>query len=144
MQSLRSELSATQAKLRKDDRQDRQDRRRPEKIGAIVEGEPTMEELARLNQQLEARNAELQSHITELTQHAEDVAVSTGAMAGQPTGDERAQLRTLLALKLQEDFADYLALEKESNDLVVQQHYKALLRHVFEVLQQLEVPLKAE
>jgi hypothetical protein len=50
----------------------------------------------------------------------------------------------LLALKLQEDFADYRALEGESNDLVVQQHYKAVLRHVFEVLQQLEVPLKAE
>ena len=61
-----------------------------------------------------------------------------------PVSDAAAQLRTLLALKLQEDFADFVALEKESNDLVVQQHYKSLLRHVFEVLHQLEVPLKAE
>ena len=138
VQSLRTELSSAQAKLRTKD-----ERRRPEKIGPIVEGEPTIEELARLNQQLEARNAELQDRITELTQHAEDVAVSTGALTGEPVSDGAAQLRTLLALKLQEDFADYRALEGESNDLVVQQHYKAVLRHVFEVLEQLAVPLKA-
>jgi hypothetical protein len=138
VQSLRSELSATQAKLR-----GREDRRAPEKSGAIIPGEPTLEELARLNQQIEARNVELQERIVELTQHAEDVAVSTGALTGEPVSDTGAQLRTLLALKLQDDFADFAALEKESNDLVVQQHYKALLRHVFEVLQQLDVPLKS-
>lgn len=138
VQSLRAELSAAQAKSRN------RDDRRPEKSGPIIPGEPTLDELARLNQQLEARNTELQDRITELTQHSEDIAVSTGALTGQPVEDPGAQLRTLLALKLQEDFADYLALEKESNDLVVQQHYKALLRHVFEVLQQLEIPLKGE
>jgi hypothetical protein len=138
VQSLRAELNAAQAKSRN------RDDRRPEKSGPIIPGEPTLDELARLNQQLEARNTELQDRITELTQHSEDIAVSTGALTGQPVEDPGAQLRTLLALKLQEDFADYLALEKESNDLVVQQHYKALLRHVFEVLQQLEIPLKGE
>jgi hypothetical protein len=141
VQSLRSELSSAQAKLRN---RGGDERRGGEKSGPIIQGEPTMEELARLNQQLEARNAELQERITELTQHHEDVAVSTGALTGEPVSDAAAQLRTLLALKLQEDFADFLALEKESNDLVVQQHYKSLLRHVFEVLQQLEVPLKTE
>lgn len=138
VQSLRAELSAAQAKSRN------RDDRRPEKSGPIIPGEPTLDELARLNQQLEARNTELQDRITELTQHSEDIAVSTGALTGLPVEDPGAQLRTLLALKLQEDFADYLALEKESNDLVVQQHYKALLRHVFEVLQQLEIPLKGD
>ena len=54
------------------------------------------------------------------------------------------QLRTLLALKLQEDFADFLALKKETNDIVVQQHYRTVLEHVFEVLQQLQIPLKTE
>ncbi|MEP6673032.1 MAG: hypothetical protein ABJF10_27980 [Chthoniobacter sp.] len=141
VQSLRAELSAAQTKARRESRDDR----RPEKsAGPIIPGQPTPEELARLNQQLEARNAELQERITDLTQHSEDIAVSTGALTGAPVSDVVAQMRTLLALKLQEDFADYLALEKESNDLVVQQHYKSLLRHVFEVLQQLEVPLKAE
>ncbi len=142
VQGLRNELATAQSKsrLRDDDRRPR----RPEKAGPIIEGEPTPEELARLNLQLEARNAELQSQIADLTQHSEDLATSTGAMSGEPVTDTGAQLRTLLALKLQEDYADFLALEKESNDLVVQQHYKGLIRHVFEVLQQLEVPLKAE
>lgn len=136
-QSLRSELATAQSKLRQ-----KEDRRREEKAGPIIPGEPTPEELARLNVQLEARNAELQERITELTQHSEDVAVSSGVLAGEPVQDGAAQLRTLLALKLQEDFADFLALETESHDLVVQQHYRGLLQHVFEVLQQLEVPLK--
>ena len=140
VQSLRNDLTAAQAKARQKD----DDRRRPEKSGAIIEGERTPEELARLNHQLEARNLELQSRITELTQHSEDMATSMGVMADQPVTDTGMQLRTLLALKLQEDFADFIALEKESNDLVVQQHYKGLLRHVFEVLTQLEVPLKTE
>ena len=140
VQSLRNELAAAKTRPRDEDRRPR----RMEKVGAIIEGAPTPEELARLNLQLEARNAELQTQITELTQHSEDLAQSTGAMAGAPVTDPDAQLRTLLALKLQEDFADFLALEKESNDLVVQQHYKGLIRHVFEVLRQLEVPLKEE
>ncbi|HSI13116.1 MAG TPA: hypothetical protein VK961_13785 [Chthoniobacter sp.] len=139
VQSLRADLNAAQAKARS-----RGDDRRPEKSSPIIPGEPTLDELARLNQQLEARNTELQERITELTQHSEDIAVSTGALTGLSVDDGVAQMRTLLALKLQEDFADFLALEKESNDLVIQQHYKALLRHVFEVLQQLEIPLKGE
>ena len=138
VQGLRTELAAAKARPREERV------RRPEKLGAIIEGAPTPDELARLNLQLEARNAELQTQIAELTQHSEDLAQSTGAMAGAPVTDPDAQLRTLLALKLQEDFADFLALEKESNDLVVQQHYKGLIRHVFEVLQQLGVPLKEE
>ena len=137
-QGLRTELAAAKARPREERP------RRVEKLGAIIEGAPTPDELARLNLQLEARNAELQTQITELTQHSEDLAQSTGAMSGAPVTDPDAQLRTLLALKLQEDFADFLALEKESNDLVVQQHYKGLIRHVFEVLRQLDVPLKEE
>lgn len=141
VQALRAELNSAQSKLRTRENRENQ---RPEKSGAIIPGEPTPEELARLNLQLEARNTELQERINELTQHSEDVAVSTGALTGAPVTDAVAQLRTLLALKLQEDYADFIALEKESNDLVVQQHYKGLLRHVFEVLQQLEIPLKVE
>lgn len=136
--SLRTELAAAKARQK-------EDRRRPEKSsGPIITGEPTIEELARLNQQLEARNTELQERIKDLTQHSEDLATSMGAMSSEPVSDTGSQLRTLLALKLQEDFADFLALKKETNDVVVQQHYRSVLEHVFEVLQQLEVPLKAE
>ena len=137
VQGLRAELAQAKARPREE-----RPRRAEKAAGVIIEGAPTPEELARLNQQLEARNVELQTQITEFRQHSEDLATSTGAMAGEPVSDSGAQLRTLLALKLQEDYADFLALEKESNDLVVQQHYKGLIRHVFEVLQQLEVPLK--
>ena len=59
----------------------------PEKLGAIIEGEPTPDELARLNLQLEARNAELQARIEDLMQHSEDVATSVGAMSGEPVSD---------------------------------------------------------
>lgn len=136
--SLRAELATAKSRQK-------EDRRRPEKsAGPIITGEPSLEELARLNQQLEARNTELQERITELTQHSEDVATSIGAMAGEQVADTGTQLRSLLSLKLQEDYADFLALQKESNDIVVQQHYRSVLEHVFEVLKQLEVPLKTE
>jgi hypothetical protein len=140
VQGLRNELAAAKTRSRDDEKRSR----RSEKTGPIIEGEPTPEELARLNLQLEARNVELQTQIDELKQHSEDLALSTGAMAGVPVEDTGAQLRTLLALKLQEDYADFLALQTESNDLVVQQHYRSLIGHIFEVLQQLDVPLKAE
>ncbi|MCX6976846.1 MAG: hypothetical protein NTX04_02675 [Verrucomicrobia bacterium] len=142
VQGLRSELVAAQSKPRVRDEERRSSRL--DKVGPLIEGAPTPEELARLNLQLEARNLELQSQITELRQHSEDLAASSGAISGQPVDDLAAQLRALLGLKLQEDYADFLALEKESNDLVVQQHYKGLIRHVFEMLVQLGVPLAAE
>jgi hypothetical protein len=139
VQSLRAELAAAQSKLRQ--REDDRRPRRAEKIGPIIEGEPTPEELARLNQQLEARNQELQSRLDDLKQHSEDVATSTGAMSGEPVTDGGSQLRTLLALKLQDDYADFLALEQEAPDRVVQQHYQTLMQHVFEVLREVQVPL---
>ncbi len=141
VQSLRNELAAAQAKARQKD--DDRRPRRAEKLGAIIEGEPTPDELARLNLQLEARNGELQVRIEELMQHSEDVATSVGAMTGEPVNDTAAQLRTLLGLKLKEDFDDFLALEQESNDLVVQQHYRTIIRHVFEVLREVQIPLEA-
>ncbi len=136
---LRSELNTTQIKLRQREDDPRRSRR-PERTSAapILRGDPTMEELARLNGQLEARNAELQGRIEELTVDSEDRAAASEAAsaseAGAPPPD--AQLRTLLGLKLQDDFADFVALEKEAPDVVVQQHYRTVLRHVFEVLRQ--------
>jgi hypothetical protein len=142
VQALRTELAAAQTKARAKG-EDRRERRE-KSTGPIIEGEPTPEELARLNLQLEARNGELQTRITELMQHSEDLAASRGAITGEPVTDTAAQLRTLLGLKLNEDFADFLALEQESDDLVVQQHYPTILRHVFEVLREVQIPLEVK
>lgn len=137
-QHLRSELHSTQSKLRQRDEELRRAQKRTVERAAapIIEGEPTPEELARLNRQLEARNQELQARIEELLADSEARAVSVGAVSGEPVNDPNAQLRTLLGLKIQEDYEDFLALEKESPDIVVQQHYRTVLRHVFEVLTQ--------
>jgi hypothetical protein len=140
VQSLRNELATAQAKLRQKD--DDRRPRRAEKIGPIIEGEPTPEELARLNLQLEARNGELQARIEELMQHSEDLATSAGAMSGEAVIDPAAQLRTLLGLKLRDPYADFLALEKESNDIVVKQYYPTIMRQVFEVLREAQIPLE--
>jgi hypothetical protein len=132
---LRSELQNAQIKLRqqRDDESRKPRRGAPERgAGIIVSGEPTLEELARLNRQLETRIAELQQRIEELTVDSEDRAASMAAPEAATSPD--AQFRTLLSLKLQEDFEDFAALEKEEPDIVVQQHYRTVLRHVFEVL----------
>ena len=119
VRSLQAELAQAQAKLRqKEDRPKRAEK----SVGPIIEGEPTPEELARLNLQLESRNLELQARIDELAQHSEDLAASVGAMTSEPVSDTAAQLRSLLGFKLKEDFEDFLALEQEGNDIVVQQH----------------------
>jgi hypothetical protein len=140
VQSLRQELATAQSKLRQKD--DDRRARRQEKSGPIIEGEPTLEELARLNLQLESRNRELQTRIEELMQNSEDMAASSGAMSGEPVTDTGAQIRALLALKLQEDYADFMALEKDSHDFVVSQHYPTILRHIFDVLREVQVPLE--
>jgi hypothetical protein len=62
-------------------------------------------------------------------------AASKGLVTDTPVEDSGKVLRTLLEFKLKEDFEDFQALEQEARDLVVQQHYRTLLRHVFEVLE---------
>ena len=60
------------------------------------------------------------------------------------SGEELAAAKrdaTVLALKLQEDYADFLALRKESPDAIVQQHYRGLIQHVFDVLLSEKIPL---
>jgi hypothetical protein len=134
--SLRSELQTSQQKLRQRDDETRKGRRGSSErtTAPVIEGEPTPEELARLNVQLEARNAELQARLDEFRTDSEDRAASGGVAAEGAPADTGTQLRALLVFKLQEDYADFVALEKELPDIVVQQHYRALLRHVFEVL----------
>jgi hypothetical protein len=131
--SLRAELSAAQTKLRQRD-DDRKPRRQERNPGPVIPGEPTAEELARLNIQLAARNAELQQRIEDLTVDSEERAASTGLVGGTPVEDGSSQLRNLLMLKLKEDLEDFHALESESPDIVAPKHYRTVLSHVVEVL----------
>jgi hypothetical protein len=131
-QGLKSELLTAQRQLRQ--REDEKQHRRTEKP-APIPGDPSIEELNRLNQQLEFRNAELSARIEELTVDSEERAASRNLASDTPPAPDPAQeLRVLLGFKLREDFEDFKALEQEKKDLVVQQHFRCLLRHVFEVL----------
>jgi hypothetical protein len=141
---LKHELAGAEKKLRTREDDRRQPRRKPEQV--VIEGEPTPEELAKLNLQLDHRISELQARIADLTADAEARAASQGAFAAggaepQPAPD--AQLRTLLGLKLAEAFADFSALEKGDRDLVVPQHYRTVLSEVFGVLKAEGIPLAA-
>lgn len=128
---LKHELQFAEKKLRAREDDRRESKRKPDV--PVIPGEPTPEELARLNVQLEARIAELQSRIDDLTADAEARATSAGVFSGeQPAPD--AQLRALLGLKLAEHYADFAALEQEDRDIVIPAHYRTVLAEVFEVL----------
>lgn len=136
---IKGELKTAETKLRSREHDEtRRARHKPDV--PIIPGEPTPEELARLNVQLESRITELQSRIDDLTIDAEARATSAGAFASQPETNLDQQLRTLLSLKLQEAYADFLALESQDPDIVVQQHYGTVLREVFAVLKAEGVP----
>jgi hypothetical protein len=132
--TLRNELQVAQKQLRQRE-DDRRQRRNERPIPVTNPGELSLEEAIRLNHQLESRNAELQSRIDELTSDSEARAASRGLVTDTPVEDPGKELRTLLGFKLKEDFEDFHALEQEARDLVVQQHYRTLLRHVFAVLE---------
>jgi hypothetical protein len=137
---IKGELKAAETKLRSREHEEtRRARQKPDV--PVIPGEPTPEELARLNVQLEARITELQSRIDDLAVDAEARATSAGAFSSQPETNLDQQLRTLLSIKLQEAFADFLALESQDPDIVVPQHYGTVLREVFAVLKAEGVPL---
>ncbi len=132
---LRNELGNAQAKLRKGD----SGGRRTDRISlSVEEANLSPDELRRLILQLEARNSDLQTRVEELLADSE---IRAQIMSGGAAPDPGAQLRTLLALKLQEDYADFIALERGSPDVIVRQHYRGLLRSIFATLVGEAVPL---
>ncbi len=138
---LRNELLSAQKQLRQREDDPRRGRRPDRSAPVVAPGELSVEELLRLNQQLETRNAELNTRIEELTTDSEERAASSGLTADTAPPDSETQLRLLLGFKLKDDYEDFLALQQEARDLVVQQHYKTVLEHVFEVLATEGVPL---
>jgi hypothetical protein len=141
---LRNELVATQARLRRAEDDARRGRKESADRPVLSHEEASLspDELRRLVTQLETRSAELKARVEELTADSEARGLAMAAGTAEAPPDAATQLRTLLALKLQEDFSDFLALEKESPDLVVQQHYRGLIRHVFQILTGEGVPLR--
>ncbi len=138
---LRNELLSAQKQLRQREDDPRRGRRPDRSAPVVAPGELSVEELLRLNQQLETRNAELNARIEELTTDSEERAASSGLTADSAPPDSDTQLRLLLGFKLKDDYEDFLALQQEARDLVMQQHYKTVLEHVFEVLAAEGVPL---
>ncbi len=136
VKQLRNELDATQTKLRK------AETRRPtaDRVSlSVEEANLSPDELRRLVVQLESRNAELQGRIEELLA---DTELTTSIMASD--SDAASQLRTLLALKLQDGYADFIALETGAPDVIVRQHYRGLLREIFAVLISQGLPLQGD
>ena len=137
---LRSDLSTAQNRLRRAENEGAKARAdRP--VLSHEEANLSPDELKRLVIQLEGRIAELNARVEELTTDSEARALAMAAGSTESTPDAVTQLRTLLALKLQEDYADFLTLQKESPDAIVQQHYRGLINHVFEVLRGEQIPL---
>jgi hypothetical protein len=140
---LRNDLAAAQARLRRGDEEGRRARRDSMDRPVISHDEANLspDELKRLVIQLEGRVEELKGRVEELTSDSEARALAMAAGTADPSPDAVTQLRTLLALKLQEDYADFLTLQKESPDAIVQQHYRGLIQHVFDVLLSEKIPL---
>ena len=140
---LRSDLATAQSRLRRAEGEGGKSRResadRP--VLSAVDANLSPDELKRLVIQLESRVEELKARVEELTSDSEARALAMAAGTADTVPDAVTQLRTLLALKLQEDYADFLTLQKESPDAIVQQHYRGLINHVFEVLRGEQIPL---
>ena len=138
---LRSDLASAQTRLRRAEGEGGKVRREDKPVLSHDEANLSPDELKRLVIQLEGRVAELQSRVEELTSDSEARALAMAAGTTEAAPDAVTQLRTLLALKLQEDYADFLTLQKESPDAIVQQHYRGLINHVFDVLRGEQIPL---
>ncbi len=138
---LRSDLTTSQNRLRRAETEGTKARREDRPVLSHEEANLSPDELKRLVIQLEGRVAELQSRVEELTSDSEVRALAMSAGTSDAAPDAVTQLRTLLALKLQEDYADFLTLQKESPDAIVQQHYRGLINHVFEILRAEKIPL---
>ncbi len=138
---LRSDLTSAQSRLRRAEGEGGKSRREDRPVLSHDEANLSPDELKRLVIQLEGRVEELKARVEELTSDSEARALAMAAGTEEAAPDAITQLRTLLALKLQEDYADFLTLQKESPDAIVQQHYRGLINHVFAVLLAEQVPL---
>jgi hypothetical protein len=123
---LRTELQQAQstARRREPERSDRHRGRAAQPASA-----EELEEMRRHNHQLEEQNQELRHRIEDLLSDHEDRAATIDA------GEPLEQFKTYLGLKLKEDFADYMAISRESLNEVVRRHAHEILGRIFTLLQ---------
>jgi len=121
---LRSELQQVQTAAR---RREPGERRRGGDQQAAASGD--VEELRRHIEQLEQQNEELRQRFEELASDHEDRAATI------EIGDAVEQFKTLVALKLKQEYADYAAISRESPSEVVRRHAQEILGRVFSVLE---------
>ena len=135
---LEKELSDAKEKLRRGEGSS--GRGRPSRRSANGETLPPeemqseLESLRRYNEQLEDRCKDLRSQIDDLAGMQEEIASKLGAGSDDPVTDATEQFQITLGVKLRKDFEDFQALEREPEDEVFREHYRILLKSVFETL----------
>lgn len=113
------------------------DRRQPMRKTEVAPGENfDAEELRRHNSQLESTVADLRQQLEELAANSEDEAFSRQA------GGEAEQFKTLLGIKLRDQFEEFEAMKREAADEVFREHYRDMLDSIFQLLEKQGVPLR--
>ncbi|MDD5349770.1 MAG: hypothetical protein PHQ12_06125 [Chthoniobacteraceae bacterium] len=139
--TLRSELEAAKAQIRRLEKEGKRGGRAPRAPEA--EFPVDTEELTRHNVRLEATIAELRGQLEDFARDAEAVAEARRLHTAEPLAENAADaLKALLSIRLAEAFETYHAMRLEPLDKVFRLDYRDLLGSVFEVLQTAGVPLK--
>lgn len=146
--SLRSDLNHARTELRRQAdtpspaRGRGRDRRRSSDEPPAAEA-GDVEELRRHNQQLVETITELRSQLEEIAADHEDLAASMQAHDDAPLANEKEQYRLMLGIKLREHYSQFEAMEKEPPDEVFREHYRMLIREVFDTLEKQGVTFKS-
>ncbi len=133
---LETELAETKERLRRVSDSAKRSRRagRSDESLSGEELEKELESLRRYNAQLEDRVDELHHQLTEFAADQEEIASSLRAGSDDPVTDAKEQFRIMLSVKLRQDFDEFQAVEREPEDEVFREHYRILLKSVFETL----------
>lgn len=141
--SLESELTEAKEKLRRVSENSRRSRRNGRSENSLSSEElvKELESLKRYNGQLEDRVDELHHQLTEFAADQEEIASSLRAGSDDAITDAREQYRIMLGVKLRQEFEEFQAVEREPEDEVFREHYRILLKSVFETLAECGVDL---
>jgi hypothetical protein len=140
---LENELGETREKLRRITEGTKRARRtvRNEESVCVEELQKELESLKRYNSQLEDRAEELKHRLTEFAADHEEIAFGLRAGSEDPITDAKEQYRVMLGVKLRQDFEEFQAVEREPEDEVFREHYRILLKSVFQTLEECGVDL---